>query len=321
MSNIVKDALLGVAIADAVGVPVEFKSREGLDEKPITDMIGYGTYNLPAGTWSDDSSLTFCLADSLLGELDLSDIAQKFVDWRDRALWTACDEVFDIGKITNISISLLKDIIYNKNFEELEDLRDFADQYVNGNGALMRILPLIFHIKGKPISEQFEVIWKVSALTHGHVRSAIACLCYLRVAEYIINKNTKEIAYEKMQTDLKSFFDENKDFENEKKHFNRVIFNNIADLKRDNVNSGGYVIDSIEASLWCLLRNKTYSETVLEAVNLGADTDTTAAIAGGLAGLLYRADSIPEKWINNLARKNDIINLSNKLFEKINNEK
>jgi len=316
MSNIVKDALIGVAVADAVGVPAEFISRERLEENPITDMTEYGTYNMPIGTWSDDTSLTLCLADSLVSGLDLSDIAQKFVHWRDKALWTARNEVFDIGKITNVSISLLKDIISNKKYEELETLRDFADQYANGNGGLMRILPLIFHIKGKPIEEQFEITWKVAALTHAHVRSALACLSYLRVAEHIIDGNSKEDAYKKMQTDLKSFFEKNEKFESEKKHFRRVIFENITDLKRIQINSGGYVIESIEASLWCLLRNKTYSETVLEAVNLGNDTDTTAAIAGGLAGILYGTNNIPKDWINNLARKDDIINLSNKLFEK-----
>lgn len=316
MKNIVLDALLGVSVADAIGVPVEFVSRQKLDENPVAEMRGYGTYNMPHGTWSDDSSLTFCLAESLVNGYNLGDIAQKLVAWRDKAYWTANGEVFDIGKITNVSISLLKDIVSQKDFSELEKLHEHADQYTNGNGALMRILPLIFYIKGKPIDEQFRITWQVSALTHGHVRSAVACLIYLRMAEKLINKTPKLEAYQQVQTEIKQFFEQNQEASSQAKHFNRIIFENIADLDRNEINSGGYVIDSIEASFWCLLRNQTYSETVLEAVNLGADTDTTAAIAGGLAGIIYGAENIPQNWKEQLARLEDIKTLSNKLFER-----
>ncbi len=316
MDNIVRSALLGVAVADAVGVPVEFQSRKKLDANPVVDMRAYGTYNQPAGTWSDDSSLTFCLADSLQNGYSLVEIAENFVAWRDNAFWTARGRVFDIGNITNISIGLLKDLIAHKEYDVLVKLRNYGDEHSNGNGALMRILPLIFYIKGKPISEQFEIIWQVSALTHGHFRSAIACLIYLRIAEHLINRLPKEKAYKKMQDELVSFFEHNKQFENENNIFKKIVFNDIRNLQRYQISSGGYVMDSIEASIWCLLRNDNYTSTVLEAINLGRDTDTTAAIVGGLAGILYGTNDIKKDWIKHLARLQDILNLSDKLFEK-----
>ena len=107
-SNKVVDALLGVAIGDAVGVPYEFTSREEMQANPATDMIGHGTYNQPKGTWSDDSSLTFCLAESLISGYDLKDMSERFIKWADEAYWTAHKQVFDIGVTTSIAILKIK---------------------------------------------------------------------------------------------------------------------------------------------------------------------------------------------------------------------
>ena len=119
-SNKVTDALLGVAVGDAVGVPFEFRSRDEMQQNPATEMIGHGTYNQPKGTWSDDSSLTFCLAESLIGGYNLKDISEKFIKWVDEAYWTAHDELFDIGITTSIAISRLKQIVDEGNLDELK---------------------------------------------------------------------------------------------------------------------------------------------------------------------------------------------------------
>ena len=95
----IKSALFGVAIGDALGVPVEFKSRELISENPVEDMMGFGTYNLPPGTFSDDSSLTFCLAEALSEGFDLDIIARNFIKWYYENYWTARGNVFDVGKI------------------------------------------------------------------------------------------------------------------------------------------------------------------------------------------------------------------------------
>ncbi|MGB4437301.1 MAG: ADP-ribosylglycohydrolase family protein, partial [Acetomicrobium sp.] len=132
--------LLGLCIGDALGVPVEFQSREKLKRNPVKDMMGYGTHNQPPGTWSDDSSLAFCLAESLCNGFDLQDIADKFVKWMYEGYWTPWGKAFDVGHTTQIAISRLK-----KGVDPLES--GPTDERSNGNGSLMRILPLIFYVE------------------------------------------------------------------------------------------------------------------------------------------------------------------------------
>ncbi|MEZ4883929.1 MAG: ADP-ribosylglycohydrolase family protein [Chitinophagales bacterium] len=151
-SNKVIDALLGVAIGDAVGVPFEFSSKDKMKSNPAKGMIGYGTYNLPKGTWSDDSSLTFCLAESLINGYDLEDVSKKFIRWKNEAYWSARGKVFDIGMTTAKAISRLEKLIEDGDIEELKKQKYHGNEYDNGNGSLMRIIPLLFYIKGKPIT-------------------------------------------------------------------------------------------------------------------------------------------------------------------------
>ncbi len=315
MRNIAKDILLGVAVGDALGVPVEFESRSYLVQNPVTDMQGYGTYNQPPGTWSDDSSLTFCTAESLLGGYNLADIAERFCRWRENAYWTSHNEVFDIGITTRNSLIKIRKILNENQPENLKQLACNIDPTQNGNGSLMRILPLLLYVKGMEIEKQFEIIREVSALTHPHIRAAYACLIYIRFAENLLTETEKWSAYNKTQHDIYNFFISSNADKTEVAHFNRVIKPDLSTLKQSDIQSGGYVIHSLEAAFWCFLTTGNYSECVLKAVNLGDDTDTTAAITGGLAGLFYGYENIPSNWINLLARKNEIYELSEKLAD------
>ncbi len=316
-TNPAVNALLGIAIGDALGVPYEFKTRYEMEKKPAAkEMIGYGTYNQPEGTWSDDSSLTFCLAESLVGGYDLADMATKFIAWKSESYWTARGNVFDIGITTSRAIIRLQMILRDKKFEDLKLLKYQGDEYDNGNGSLMRIIPLLFFIKGKPIAEQFEIIWHVSALTHRHIRAAMCCLIYLRMAEHILDGKSKEECYNEMRNEVQYFWEEMELSEREWKHFDRFIQHDVREVAHVDLRSGGYVMESIEASIWCFLQKDNYVDIVFEAINLGHDTDTTAAIVGGLAGLFYGAETIPEYWIASTARLEDIIELGNKLNKK-----
>jgi ADP-ribosyl-[dinitrogen reductase] hydrolase len=163
-----KSVLFGVAVGDALGVPVEFKKRQTISNNPVTEMIGNGTYDLPAGTWSDDSSLTFCLAEALTKGFDLNTIGQNFVKWYHNNFWTPRGNVFDIGNATSQAIDRLAAGIQ-------PDLAGGFDASSNGNGSLMRISPLLFYLLDKPVNERFEITKQVSSLTHGHIRSVISC--------------------------------------------------------------------------------------------------------------------------------------------------
>jgi len=302
--------LLGLCIGDALGVPVEFTPRSVLKANPVTDMIGYGTHNQPPGTWSDDSSLALCLAESLCNGLNLQDIADKFVKWLYEGYWTPYGEVFDVGNTTRIAISRLKNGVNPLDAGP-------NDEFSNGNGSLMRILPLSFYLeKERDIGRQFEITHKVSCLTHGHLRSQMACGIYIQVAINLLKGYAPRKAYERMK-DVVSDYYSKQPYIKELKNFRRIIEYDISEFPENSIKSSSYVIDTLEASLWCLLNNNSYADTVLTAVNLGNDTDTLGAVSGGLAGIHYGYEGLPKKWVNEIARVGDIIELGERLYESI----
>lgn len=290
----IKDALFGVAVGDALGVPVEFMSRDRLTENPVTGMIGYGTHGQPAGTWSDDSSLTFCLADMLCGEYDLQHLATRFISWRFGAYWTPRGSVFDIGIATSEAIWRLRQ-------GASPVLAGGNDEYSNGNGSLMRILPLLFYIKDMPMEERYRHTAEVSSLTHRHQRSINGCFIYLEMALAILQGQTPEQAYQTICQTIPPFLQND-----EVSHYERILSGKLRECTAADIRGSGYVVSSLEASIWCLLHTSTYADAVLSAVNLGEDTDTTGAVTGGLAGLTYGWASIPADWVNVLAKRDAI---------------
>ncbi|MGN6420912.1 MAG: ADP-ribosylglycohydrolase family protein [Pseudobacter sp.] len=303
----VKGALYGVAIGDALGVPVEFNQRAYLDQNPVVDFIGYKSHNQPPGTFSDDASLTFCLAESLCYGFDLIDMADRFVRWQSAGYWAAYGEVFDIGMTTYAAISRLKRGVQPQ-------LAGDFDEDANGNGSLMRIMPLVFYTKDLPLGIRYEIVKDVSSITHGHIRSVISCFYYLELALHLLNGKSKEEAYKITATTVKEVLDQQKIIERELKIFDPLLETDISLRTRDKISSSGYVIDSLMASVWCFMTTNNYQEATLKSVNLGHDTDTTGAITGGLAGLYYGLHDIPEKWRRELARTKDIDELGLRLF-------
>lgn len=310
--NPVKNGVLGLIVGDALGVPVEFKSREYLKQKPITDMIGFGTYNQPTGTWSDDSSLTLCLAEELTKGLNIQEIGKSFVKWFYENHWTPHGEVFDIGNTT-------REAIYRIKNGEKAEIAGNWDENSNGNGSLMRILPLLFEVQNiRNKNEKFELIKKVSSITHGHIRSCLACYYYIEFASFVSSevKYPLKDAYKVANNSLKKLTEKLEINPKEVRLFDRILNGNIQELKEKDIQSSGYVLHTLEASIWSLLTTSSYKEAVLKAVNLGGDTDTTGAVVGGLAGLFYGIKSIPENWLNKIARKDDIEELINRLSDK-----
>ncbi len=305
----IKSILFGLAVGDALGVPVEFKKRQTIAQNPVIDMNGYGTHNVPPGTFSDDSSLAFCLAEALTQEFQLRTVAENFVKWYHENYWTARGNVFDIGNATRQAINLLAD-------GTQPDLAGGFDEFSNGNGSLMRILPLVLYLLDKPVAERYEITKKVSSITHRHVRSIISCFYYLEFARQLFDGKDKYEIYKNLQTELPGHLESFSVNIEEIAFFDRLLNCNIFSLAEDKISGSGYVIHTLESSIWCLMTTDNYKDAVLRAVNLGDDTDTTGAVTGGLAGLLYGFDSIPQKWIEIIARKEDILNLAGRLAEK-----
>ena len=303
----VQAALFGVATGDALGVPVEFKSRKSIAMKPVQDMTGYGTYNLAPGTWSDDSSMTFCLAESLSKGYDLQHIADTFADWAYEGYWTPRGVVFDIGITTSQALWRVKQGL-------APQLCGGTDEGDNGNGALMRILPLLFYIRDKDIDARYRIVREVSAITHAHIRSVNACFYYLEFARRILLGEALPDIYRVLQEDLTTFFAAQNMPVEEIKVLSGLLTDNICEKKIGAIRSNGYVISTLEAAIWCLMNSNSFEAAVLDAVNLGEDSDTTGAVTGGLAALYYGFDAIPVRWLDELARKEDIQNLCVQFF-------
>lgn len=287
----VYDAIMGLVVGDALGVPVEFQKR---DSYHVTDMIGYGSHCQPPGTWSDDSSMTLATMHWLAFRRkanDLHSLMNRFAAWLRTGQFTPLGRVFDVGGTTSAAINRW---FWGADVESCggSDIRD------NGNGALMRILPLAF------VDCDDQLIDGVSGLTHAHWISKTACRIYVHIARSLL-------AGERLEDVLDDVVPETTGGE-----FDKI--GRLPEMNRDEIKSGGYVVDTLEAALWCVLHSDSYRECVLLAVNLGGDTDTVAAVAGGLAGIIYGSGGekgIPEEWIDKIAKKDWIKSLCEK-FER-----
>ena len=181
----------------------------------------------------------------------------------------------------------------------------------------MRILPLVFYLqKENDIEVIYQKVKEVSSITHAHFRSVFACFIYVIYCLEILKSKDKFEAYKDMQLVLSEFLKDKSFNSVEIGLFDRILKNDISKYNENEIHSSGYVLHSLEASIWCFLNSNSYEETVLKAVNLGQDTDTTGAIAGGLAGIYYGIENIPQKWIENLVRTNDIKDLAERLGKK-----
>ena len=310
--NKFKGARLGFAVGDAIGVPVEFLKRETLLKKPITEMIGYGSHNVPAGTWSDDTSLTIATIDSIIDckRIDYDDIMYKFNEWYDNAKYTATDRVFDIGISTSKAISKFKN--------GLKPLECGGNTlYENGNGSLMRMLPFVFYLNLKDYDNDniVKTINDASSLTHAHPISRLACNIYYDFVSLILKGCSKEVAYLELQKKYDSGYYSMYFNDNAIDNFRNIFSGKLAELKKDDIKSTGFVVDTLEACMWCILNTSSFEESIINAVNLGDDTDTIGAITGSMSGIIYGIDNIPKKWSDKLIKKEYLLDLAGN-FEK-----
>lgn len=295
------DGIIGLATGDALGVPVEFMERQEIARNPVTSMREYGTHQQPKGTWSDDTSLTLALIDSIATKkgIDYADIMERFSNWLMYDDYTAWGEVFDVGNATSRAI-----MNYGRGMDPLEC--GGASEYENGNGSLMRVLPLAYYLqkqKCDTMEDYMEIIHRVSSLTHRHRISLIGCGIYINIAIKLLGRAGPLFACVE-QGIVEAFIYYKKQKWDELRVYGRLgDLQNFQKLLAAEIKSSGYVVDTLEAALWCLLNTNTYKDCVLKAVNLGNDTDTVGAVAGGLAGIYYGTDHIPEDWLEVLAGK------------------
>ncbi len=302
------DGLMGFVVGDAMGVPLEFKSREELLKKPVTKMTGYGTHNQPEGTWSDDTSMMIATIDSINAKngIDLYDIALKFAAFKNHSQYTANREVFDIGGTCARAID---------KFEENHDeptTCGLTDINSNGNGSLMRILPIAYYANAKKLKdfEVLELVKKISSITHAHDISIMGCYIYVRFAMFLLTGKDKYSAYSMTKCVDYTMFSEEA-----QKAYERLLKEDISKYKIKDIKSSGYVVDTLEAAIWVLLKSESYKEAIIGAINLGEDTDTVGAVTGGLAGIVFTYDYIPEEWKDKIIRKEYLLDIFEEFSE------
>ncbi|MCB2206237.1 ADP-ribosylglycohydrolase family protein [bacterium] len=299
----IRAAILGAVVGDVLGVPYEFISREKMQARPATGMTGAGTHQQMRGTWSDDSSMLLCTAEHLTTGFNIAQLGRGFLRWFDTGYMTPDGKVFDFGLTTGLAMDRIREGM------PVEKC-GLEDEDSNGNGSLMRILPVgiwayRFHERG--IIRAASI---VSAITHAHPRSQLACGLYCLVVSTlmrIIEEKGSDfdrpavlnyVMWKLRNPDPEVFFP--RSLKQELKHFDRLLSPDFAELPESEIRSSGYVVHTLEAALWCVLTTTSYRDAVLKAVNLGEDTDTTASVAGGLAGLLYGPGCIPQMWLHDV---------------------
>ena len=306
-----KAIMVGHAVGDALGVPVEFSSKEALDADPVVDMREFGTHGVPKGTWSDDTSMSLCALEAMDGEkINIDRIMGNFVRWLDNGDFTPDGYAFDVG---NSCYEAIHAYIDGKSWRECGGRSDYS----NGNGSLMRIHPFVafMYDKNVEVERKIKVVEIGSALTHAHPRSRMACGVYAFIMWEILDEPCKESVYRGLRAAEEFYVKKsakNADYARELYKFRRIFDKDFAKLSEEKIKSSGYVIDSLEAAVWCLLTTDSYAECVLGAVNFGHDTDTVGAIAGGLAGAMYGYDAIPKAWRETLVEREYIESLCEK---------
>lgn len=295
-TELIRSVVYGHAIADALGVPVEFTGRSTLQRNPVTGMRGYGTHDMPAGTWSDDTSMALATLDSLAHGVDYTDTMARFCDWMENDAYTATGEMFDIGITTSDALHR-----YLIGTPALQCGRH-GDRD-NGNGSLMRIYPVVLyccvlHPDEYDTAAMIELVHNYSVLTHAHPRSMVGCGIYAFVLRALLNGNSVTDGLFEANAFYKA-----SEYCEELQHYSRIFAEDFRNTPVDEIESGGYVVSSLEAALWCVMNSESYSDCVLTAVNLGRDTDTVGAITGSLAGSMYGINDIPNEWIGTLLNR------------------
>jgi ADP-ribosyl-[dinitrogen reductase] hydrolase len=286
-----RGCLLGLAAGDAVGVTAEFKARGSFPA--VADMVGGGPFGLEPGRWTDDTSMALCLAKSLLAKngFDAGDQMDRYLRWRDEGYLSSTGSCFDIGTTVDAALTRYR--------ETGDPFSGSTHPRSAGNGSIMRLAPVpLFFYPDREAARRYAVA--SSRTTHG----AAECLDACRLLAELIFRALEG----KSQAEILSPADS-------------IPSPSIAAIARGayrtksaaEIKGSGYVVESLEAALWCFGNTGSFEGAILAAANLGDDADTTAAICGQVAGALYGESGIPPRWLAKLAMREEITALADRL--------
>jgi ADP-ribosylglycohydrolase len=272
-------------------------------------MLGYGRYDQPEGTWSDDTALSLCTMESLCNGYNIENMGTLFCKWLFESHWTPTGFVFDAGLTTFLAL----DNIQNAKISALKSGGTTADD--NGNGSLMRMLPAAVYFYRLPVPEFLATIHDISGITHAHPRAKMGCGIYSLIIRELLFNPDLQSAYKNAVKSALGYYTPIKEFSDELPQFMRIFSYQLPSLSQDEIKSSGYIVDTLEAALWCALSYTSTKDILLAAVNLGLDTDTTGMVAGSIAGIIHGLSSVPDQWLDSLARKREIDDLINRFTD------
>lgn len=288
-----RGVLLGLAVGDALGAPMEFQPARS-SANYVTEMIGGGWQQLAPGEWTDDTQIALCIVDSLLAKsvFDPDDIARRFVAWMEAG-------PKDIGLHTRRVLSAIRD---GMPWDLAAADAQQADIDNASNGSLMRCAPLaMFFFKRPDYAASLSPV--LSRITHAHPDCESACvLVNVAIANLLAGASAAdaiEAGYSACDTVSGAFRD-------------RV---QRAMQPANDTSPTGWVLDTLEVALWSFLHTPTYELAIVEAVNRGADADTVGAVVGALAGARYGASAIPGRWLSSLLERNELVSKADRLLQ------
>ena len=300
------DGLLGFAVGDALGVPVEFMDRKSVRKVNLREMIGNETginfesrwgNSIPSGAWSDDTSMLIAGMDSLSDNetvVDYEDIMDRYIQWWTKGKYTSLDIPFGLGGCVAKSFEN-----YLKGKPALESgangIRD------NGNGSLMRIFPFSYYCIVNDLSEEetCDYISKASMITHAHPISMLGCFIYTEFLRKIMETKNPLLSYRYITSiDYLNYFDRETVLA-----YRQLLHPSFPNISDEKIKESGYIVDTLESVIYSVLHGNNYEKTILTAINMGYDTDTVAGITGSIAGMLYGKNDIPKKWLDKLRKK------------------
>ena len=290
-------ALLGLAVGDALGTPLEFRAKGSFE--PIDDVLGGGPFGLQPGEWTDDTSMALCLAESLVERgFDPHDQMTRYVRWWREGYWSSTGRCFDIG---NTVASALR------RFEETGDpMAGSTDPQSAGNGSVMRLAPVPLRYAQHP-AEAVRRAGKSSRTTHGAAEAVDACRYLAALIVGALAGRSKDDLLE----EVRHLSDPNL----LAPAVAAVAAGSFRTKTADDIRASGYVVHTLEAALWAFHHSDNYRDGALLAVNLGEDADTTGAVYGQLAGAYYGLDGIPQAWRDRIARRDEILQLASGLYD------
>ena len=299
--NKTRGSIIGLAVGDALGVPLEFKPPKTF--QPVEDMIGGGAFDLKPGEWTDDTSMALCSAESLIEKkrFDTVDQLEKFSSWYKEGHLSVNGKCFDIGNTTRESLN---------QFEKTHEPYPGPDHERSaGNGSIMRLAPVPLFYFSDPVLA-IETSAKSSRTTHGHVLAVDACRYMAGLIIGCLIGESKEKILSKRYSPVDGYWKKNK----LAPEIDEVACGSFKDKNPPEIKGSGFVVKSLEAALWAFYNGKNFEDGCLMAVNLGDDADTTGAIYGQIAGAYYGESGIPDKWQNKLVKFDVIDSILNDLI-------